>query len=215
MTGDGDVAEPRQRRALLRYQRSRDTRERLALEAIRLFRDRGFDNVTVEEICAAAGVSRSSYYFHFDNKDSVLGEIDGMSARRAGEELRAQAAKADTSLEAEVDVLVRGLARRARRLPKELLARAMARAMQGLPYVGQLPDEEADFGHVLAESFARSQERDEIPSVVNPNELAAVLAAMLMEGMLRWAHGTTPAGELEDALRWRAKTFLAGVRASA
>lgn len=135
-----------------------------------------------------------------------------MTARRASTELRAQAERDDTSLDAEVEVLVDGLARRARRIPKDLLARAMIRAMRGLAFVGQLPDPDADFGHALAESFRRAQSRGELTQAADADELAAVLASMLMEGMLRWAHGATPNAELDDALRWRAQLFLAGVR---
>ena len=216
MTGvidtDGGVPQ-RQRRALLRYQRSRETRERLALEAIALFRQKGYDAVTVEEICDAAGVSRSSYYFHFANKEALLGELDGMTARRAGEELRARAEQPGTSLEAEMDVFLTGLARRARRMPKELFALAMVGAMRGLAYVGRLPDEDADFGRALTDAFRRAQSRSELPAGEDPAEMAAVLASMLMEGMLRWAHDTTPEADLDEVLRWRADTFLAGVRA--
>ena len=217
MTGaiDADGGAPqRQRRALLRHQRSRETRERLALEAIKLFREKGYDSVTVDAICDAAGVSRSSYYFHFASKVALLGELDGMTARRAGEELRAQAERPDSSLEAEMDVFLAGLDRRARRMPKDLLAKAMARAMRGLPYVGRLPDDDADFGRALAEAFRRAQARGELPPGEDPAECAAVLTSMLMEGMLRWAHGTTVA-ELDEMLRWRAEVFLAGVRARA
>jgi AcrR family transcriptional regulator len=204
---------PSKRRALLRYQRSRETRERLALESVRLFRERGFDGVTVEEICVAAGVSRSSFYFHFANKDALLSELDGMTARRAGNELRAEAANPGSSLESEMEVFLAGLARRAQRMPKELLALAVAHAMRALPDVGQLPDRDADFGHALAEAFRRAQTRGELPPAEDAEEMAAVLASMLMEGMLRWASGTVSVADLDDVLRWRAAVFLAGVRA--
>ena len=214
MSGPVDAEGPplRQRRALLRHQRSRETRERIALQAMKLFRERGYDAVTVDAICEAAGVSRSSYYFHFASKVALLGELDGMTARRAGQELRARADEPDPSLDAEIDVLLAGLDRRARRMPRDLLARAMVRAMRGLAHVGQLPDEDADLGRALAEAFRRAQVRGELPASEDPAEMAAVLTAMLMEGILRWAHGTMP-GELGDALRWRAEVFLAGVRA--
>jgi AcrR family transcriptional regulator len=41
-----------------------------------LFLDQGFDNTTVEQICAAAGMSRSTFFRHFPAKeDVVLGEL--------------------------------------------------------------------------------------------------------------------------------------------
>jgi AcrR family transcriptional regulator len=157
-------------------------------------------------------VSRSSYYFHYGSKEEILGELDAMTARRAATEIAAQATRPDTSLAAEVSVLVAGLARRASRMPKDLLAPAMVRAMRGLPYVGRLPDEDSDFGRTLAEVFERAQARGEISRDEDAAEMAAVLASMLMEGMLRWAYGTTRVTDLRDVLQWRAEVFLAGVR---
>lgn len=52
--------------------RAESTRQRLQDEAIRLFSERGFDNVTVEEVAAAAGVSHMTFFRHFPTKESVV-----------------------------------------------------------------------------------------------------------------------------------------------
>ena len=49
----------------------------LAQVAFELFRREGFDNVTVNDLAAAAGVSRSTFLRYFGSKeDAVLGAVD-------------------------------------------------------------------------------------------------------------------------------------------
>jgi AcrR family transcriptional regulator len=48
------------------------TRAHIADVATGLFLDRGFDNVTVVEVAAAAGVSKVTVFSHFDRKEDLL-----------------------------------------------------------------------------------------------------------------------------------------------
>jgi AcrR family transcriptional regulator len=53
--------------------RKRDeTRDRIHTAAMRLFEERGFEQVSVGQIAAAAGVSVPTFYAHFASKDQVV-----------------------------------------------------------------------------------------------------------------------------------------------
>ena len=52
--------------------KSQRTRQRLQEEALRLFSERGFDEVSVEEVARAAGVSHMTFFRHFPTKESVV-----------------------------------------------------------------------------------------------------------------------------------------------
>ncbi|MFJ6617196.1 TetR/AcrR family transcriptional regulator [Kitasatospora sp. NPDC091335] len=76
--------------------RPRARREELLTAAVRLFHQRGFDNVSTDQLGAAVGISGPSVYRHFDSKAELLAaslvrgrerlwhEVDGAIATAAG-----------------------------------------------------------------------------------------------------------------------------------
>lgn len=50
----------------------RAVRAQVGHAAFDLFQSRGYDGVTVEEICTVAGISRSTFFRHFTSKDDAL-----------------------------------------------------------------------------------------------------------------------------------------------
>jgi AcrR family transcriptional regulator len=66
----------------LRDRTIRAVRSEITATAIRLFREQGYDETTVEQIAAAAGMSRTSFFRYFGSKeDVILGRIDELGTR--------------------------------------------------------------------------------------------------------------------------------------
>jgi AcrR family transcriptional regulator len=57
----------------LRERKKQATAERLYRTALALFRERGYDATTVEEIAQAAEVAKGTFFNYFPTKDAVLG----------------------------------------------------------------------------------------------------------------------------------------------
>src|SRR3954449_10700743 len=59
-----------------------DTRARIEQAALELFRLKGFEHVTIDDVAAAAGISRRTFFRYFATKaDAVWGDFRGHVAR--------------------------------------------------------------------------------------------------------------------------------------
>ncbi|MCM3087517.1 TetR/AcrR family transcriptional regulator [Bhargavaea ginsengi] len=58
----------------LRQKRGQETKRRITEAAITLFHERGFNNVTVDEIVAVTKTSKGAFYNHFKSKHEVFAE---------------------------------------------------------------------------------------------------------------------------------------------
>jgi AcrR family transcriptional regulator len=83
--------------ASLRQEHRDATRRRIIAAARKVFVKKGYTRATIEEITAAAGVSRATLYLHFDSKFALL--------EAANEKMRAEALEGARRLP---DVLIRG-----------------------------------------------------------------------------------------------------------
>ena len=79
--------------------------ERIVKEASRLFRERGFENVTVAEVMTAAGLTHGAFYAHFGSKQELQAaavaygqELSASRARGSGATKKGRQAYADRYL---------------------------------------------------------------------------------------------------------------------
>ncbi|GAB3891203.1 hypothetical protein GCM10027612_36670 [Microbispora bryophytorum subsp. camponoti] len=66
----------------LRERKKRQTRRRIAEVAVRLFVERGFDDVTMAEVAQAAEVSVNTVYNYFQAKEDLVLPPEEASPRR-------------------------------------------------------------------------------------------------------------------------------------
>lgn len=51
---------------------AKNTKQQIQITAIQLFKEKGVENVTIDEICLIAGIAKSTFYYHFASKDQLL-----------------------------------------------------------------------------------------------------------------------------------------------
>src|ERR1700761_5671264 len=64
-----------------RTRKARETRERIAQAAVRLFLKDGFERTTLDAIAEAADISRRTFFHYFESKEAILQAVeDGAEA---------------------------------------------------------------------------------------------------------------------------------------
>lgn len=48
------------------------TKKKIRKVALNLINEKGYDNVTLKEICEASGINKHTFYYYFDSKDDLL-----------------------------------------------------------------------------------------------------------------------------------------------
>jgi len=189
------------RGTLGRQERGKETRRNLIRTASRLWSERGFDDVTVEEICSEAGVGRTTFYLHFESKEQLLASLAG--ATSAGVAADLEAARASEPLDEQLDVLIRGIARRMQDVPKSLAELVIHSQRLGLMKASR--DNFAGstrFADLAREVLADARRRGELVRSADPEELGEILGALTMDALEAWAAGRTRRS-LTTVLRFR------------
>ena len=143
----------------------------------RLWSERGFDDVTVEEICSEAGIGRTTFYLHFESKEQLLGSLAGATAAGVAADL--DEAHDAASLDEQLDVLIRGIAWRMQAVPKSLAQIVINSQRLGLMKAGpEVLASSTRFADLAREVLADARRRGELVRTADPEELGEILGAL-------------------------------------
>lgn len=187
----------------LRERKKLATRHELRRVALRLIADRGFSNVTVEEISEAANVSPRTFFNYFPSKEAVL---LGANPER---EAAARDAIVRTSPGAPVVTVLRAImSSQAREVAAELAELGgdpvdwlgRVRAARSDPqlraaHAAQMAAAERTIAEAIAQRLGTDLDRDPYPGL-----LAAMATGVFRSSMTFWAAtgGTVPLDHLVD-----------------
>jgi AcrR family transcriptional regulator len=195
-----DIEVGASRGTLGRQERGRETRRNLLRTAARQWGERGFDDVTVEEICSEAGVGRTTFYLHFESKEQLLASLAGATSAGVAADLEADSSD---SVDEQLDVLIRGIARRMQDVPKSLAELVIHSQRMGLMkasrdgFVGS-----TRFADLARDVLAAARRRGELVKTADPDELGEILGALTMDALEAWASGRSRKS-LTAVLRFR------------
>lgn len=178
--------------------RGEATRDAIIDTALRLFAERGYPGVRVEDVARAAGVSRATFYNHFSERDEILAALL-QRLLGDGDELEA----GDPTLAPLERIHVVARSATSRIIANEDLARFVytlpVRHDSLLkPDVASTPTAFRTIHHLIEEAAARGDVRADVPI-----DLVCVHVHSALEAAVRaWAEGRTddPLGYLDVLL---------------
>jgi len=178
-------------RAGARAEQKEATRAHVFAHALRLFDERGYDAVSVEDVVRAAGVARGTFYVHFPTKDDVLIELIRQSDAKICARMRAARAKTFKDvLRATAKAFADNWRKR-----RALLPHAGAVAMRRI--AGVAGEREVQPLRVeLVTHVARAIERKELRATLPPQMLADVFLLDVFSALMAWAAAGAPKLEL-------------------
>jgi AcrR family transcriptional regulator len=157
------------------------TRADIYNAAMNLFLRRGFDSVTIEDICDGADVARATFFLHFPAKEALLIEY----GERANDELAAAIGAYRGSATATLRMALKMLAERALRHPD--VVRLVMREMLARPRLLSEHDEKtADLINLLAAVIRRGQKSGEFRRRTEPTVAALTASAAFFALIYTW-----------------------------
>jgi len=190
-----------------RERRAAETRRRLFRCALQLIAERGFPNVTVEDITEAADVGKGTFFNYFATKDHVLGVMAEIQLGKVNEAV-SLAGQDKQTIHSVLHRLMLRLAEEPGRSPD--LARALISSFLTNKSVREMiVGRMMEGGHkMIAEVVAAGQKRGEINPRLQREKVATQLMQATMGTILLWsAHGESSLKEwIEDSFQhfWRA-----------
>lgn len=186
-----------------RERQREETRRRVYLAALEVFRRDGVQACRIEDIAALAGVSRGAFYFHFPSKDDVLVEV----LRESSDRVAARVAALPEALPAMAVLAGVGEAIAAEWEDDFRLFPDVATV--ALRFSGGAPPGAVDPVRELVRArFVAAGERGELHPLVPPETLADLFLIQQFAVALAWCGN--PVVPLRQALEGAAQLFLVG-----
>ena len=188
----------------LRAEKKNKLRGRIFENAIQLFKERGFDEVTIDDIVGRLEISQATFFNYFPTKDAILHQAAEETVGRYRDMLE-QEVGSDIPTAEKIRRLLEAMGRGLetdKRFYRTLFTRSVLH-FGNVRVEGVLSD-------VSAALMREGQRRGEIDADYDPHELSDIFIGTYYAIIMRWLHGSDDRS-LVQRLHRGAAIFLSGV----
>ena len=168
-----------------RERKKEETKERIFAAAFSLFKEKGFEATTVDDISAKADVAKGTFFNYFPRKESVLGYLNELWLLEAEEQAEAILAERPSGAKLGAKLLdmftsFASAYEEDRALSKHVIMEWMKRAYSGT-------DDTCVRWHNLGVRVLKGlQESGEVRSDIDPERAEFVLGSVYMGTLMMW-----------------------------
>ncbi|HKA29850.1 MAG TPA: TetR/AcrR family transcriptional regulator [Candidatus Binatia bacterium] len=188
----------------LRAEKKNKLRGRIFENAIQLFKERGFDEVTIDDIVGQLEISQATFFNYFPSKDAILHQAAEDTVGRYRDMLE-QEVGSDIPTSEKIRRLLEAMGRGIetdKRFYRTLFTRSVLH-FGNVRVEGILSD-------LSAALMREGQRRGEIDAEYDPHELSDIFIGTYYAIIMRWLHGNDDQS-LVERLHRGAAIFLSGV----
>lgn len=167
-----------------RKRQSIASRQRLLDAAQRLTGERGFDNVTIQDICTEAGMSVGAFYHYFKSKEEIILAWYGLADAYFGAEVMPRLRESRMSAEEKMMEFAREQVGFGMRYGREYIAQ-LYRAQLSYNSPGFYSEDRGIVGGMI-ELVREGQARGELQNEVSAEQLADELLLIIRGVLLDW-----------------------------
>ena len=159
------------------------TRERILNAAERLFLSKGYENVSIDEICASIQLTKGAFYYHFKTKEDILALLFIPRLDKYLEEHY----QVDEEATSGVRILV--LAQCTLECGKSVGRSVLARSAMGMLSGQQalLHEEDRIHTQILRDAWLRSKQEGAIPGKADFRTFRLIYSSVMTGILLNWA----------------------------
>ncbi len=169
-----------------RSRKKEQTRRGIFSAAMKLFADRDYDAVTIEDICERADVAKATFFLHFPNKAALLTEFNERMTANLQRRLEDVSGSAEDKLRFMVDALVDDWEENAE------IMRKMVREFLNQPSLPEAATEaNAGILDLITDIVREGQRVGEFGGKVAPELVAAALVASWGSFISAWSSDPT------------------------
>ncbi|HEV2386601.1 MAG TPA: TetR/AcrR family transcriptional regulator [Candidatus Acidoferrales bacterium] len=208
--GGGAGTTPGQRAPGVRERKKALLRRQIIETAVRLFRERGYEQTRVEDIVRMLGISQPTFFRYFPSKDAVLGEVGRRGFTCICEHLQSELSSIATTAE-RLRHLYQALARETEADRPLWQAVVLSGAMDPVHSPAMRERKEAAIG-LLREILLQGQQRGEVTASIPADHLAEFMEGLYNTLVRQWAVSLTGPHKLGVRAHNAVEIFLHGIQ---